>query len=171
LSDLPSCESCGGPGFSIYSERKVWVLCEPCTDLWWSRPSSPPRGGIQSALRRANAARLPVTLTEEEWETVIEKFGDRCAYCGDAWSLVEHATPICRGGGTTIQNCLPACGRCNTKKGTLTIEEISIKWRSNYYWGNDSRRTSVPFIDAALAWLRECGREAFEQMPEVEDVK
>jgi hypothetical protein len=134
LEKRAACVLCGGPG-GFY---RLDGLCDDCHH---SKPSTPPVNGIRSALARARQARIPATLTEEEWQRTIEHFGDRCAYCKGPWCLVEHATPIPRG-GTTADNCLPACTSCNIQKGNATIEELE----------------PTEHVHVALAWLHNCGR-------------
>ncbi len=136
------CQSCGGDGAVPRLDApgfRVW--CQPCTDEWFSRPSTPPINGLRSALTRARAAHLPATLTVEQWDETVAFFNDRCAFCGGAWCLVEHATPIALGGGTTVDNCLPACNSCNVSKGRRMPEHM----------GGEKAK-------AALAWLRSKGR-------------
>ena len=122
---------------------------DACEECHLTRPSTPPASGISSALARARRAKLPATLTKEQWRQTVEHFNDRCAYCGGPWCLVEHATPI-PGGGTTIDNCLPACARCNIQKGARTIEKLKPTDR----------------VVKALAWLRSYGRPFPEAFPE-----
>lgn len=116
-------------------------MCPSCEDVYFAGPSTPPAGGIQSALARARTARVPATLTVNEWIATVGHFGGRCAYCGGPWSLVEHATSISLGGGTTAANCLPACAYCNSSKRSKRLEEMSGER-----------------VEIALAWLRLCGR-------------
>ena len=72
---------------------------------------------------RANQLRR--SLTARQWKRTVDHFDGLCAYCGvKAYAVLEHATPMCRGGGTTILNCLPACVSCNARKRILTIEEL-----------------------------------------------
>lgn len=109
-------------------------------------------GILQQALRKTRRKRLPSTLTYRQWKTVITFFNDRCAYCTlSCWELVEHATPISRGGGTTVDNCLPCCHRCNCAKQARTIEEcLSVD-----LWPHRAAQLSF-----ALAWLQQNGRDA-----------
>jgi 5-methylcytosine-specific restriction endonuclease McrA len=37
---------------------------------------------------------------------------------------LDHATPLSRGGDHSIDNLVPACGECNLKKGTKTMDEF-----------------------------------------------
>jgi len=65
-------------------------------------------------------------------EHVYQKCGGRCAYCGrnlgNRWH-VDHVEPLHRGnpsmgGSDTLDNCLPACARCNLWKKTFSIEQF-----------------------------------------------
>lgn len=115
-----------------------WDVCDECH---LTRPSKPPINGISAALARARQMKVSATLTKEQWKRTVDHFSNRCAYCGGPWCVVEHATPLPRG-GTTACNCLPACNSCNVKKRSLTIEEMKPADR----------------VQKALAWLRLCGR-------------
>lgn len=79
---------------------------------------------IKSALSRARAAKLPATLTNEEWQKTLKHFKNSCAYCGKTWYVVEHVTSIELGGGTTADNCVPSCYSCNVWKGSRTLEDM-----------------------------------------------
>lgn len=125
-----------------------WQLKHVCESCHIKIPSRPPASGIRSALSRARQAKAPATLTEQQWQRTVDHFEDRCAYCGGPWCLVEHATALPRG-GTTIDNCLPACESCNNTKRNLTIEELRPTDR----------------VLKALAWLRSCGRPLPEVSP------
>lgn len=150
-----TCQGCESPG-AVYRRRPIGVYCDLCVERSHSRPSTPPRHGIRSALSRARRAGVPATLTEEEWAEAVAHFQDRCGLCGGPWSIVEHATSISLGGGTTADNCYPACVPCNTAKRSTMLEHI----------GGDGP-------ERVLSWLRSKGRSrgglAFEQMPEIEE--
>ena len=148
--ELGICSSCqqlvSRSGLEIQIEQPLWH-CRPCAEEIWNRPSAPPENGILSALTRARRHGLPATLTEAAWQRTVEHFEDRCAYCERAWCFVEHATPIERGGPTSLDNCLPACRSCNVRKGSQTIEEyLAVGWI------NRER------VTCALNWLRQHGR-------------
>jgi len=70
--------------------------------------------------RRARLNGTSDKVTREQWEAVLRAYKFRCAYCGcQANKLqMDHVIPISRGGRHTIQNAVPACGSCNTRKGT-----------------------------------------------------
>ena len=75
------------------------------------------------ARRRARRKGLPNTLTVEQWEAIKQVYRYRCAYCGAKEAkkhplTQDHVVPIKKGGGTTMDNIVPACRSCNSKKGT-----------------------------------------------------
>ena len=54
-----------------------------------------------------------------------------CWYCGKPQAngvcfVVEHQTPLSRGGTDTGNNMVMACAKCNIHKGDLTVEECRI---------------------------------------------
>lgn len=71
-------------------------------------------------------------------DLIRNKFGGKCAYCGNELSNIWHADhliPIMRGYGEnggygntyadSVFNLMPACPPCNIDKATFSIEE----WR------------------------------------------
>jgi 5-methylcytosine-specific restriction endonuclease McrA len=59
---------------------------------------------------------------------LLEKHGHRCTYCGAAGRLEpDHRVPLARGGTNYIENILPACRRCNTRKRLLTEDEYRAR--------------------------------------------
>jgi len=111
------------------------------------------KDNLASARARASKLRLPATLMMAEWRCLSFFFQNACAYCGDTWDEIEHATPFCHGGGTTIANCVPACKACNGKKRQRTLEELLAK----DLWPHRTER-----LKRALAWLQLHGRTATE---------
>jgi 5-methylcytosine-specific restriction endonuclease McrA len=59
------------------------------------------------------------------WESQGIK-ADECIYCGGPFEQIDHKTPLSRGGGHTVQNCVPACAKCNMTKHTQTAVEFVI---------------------------------------------
>lgn len=66
-------------------------------------------------------------------EQRLEKFGSLgnvCFYCKEPKPLtVDHNIPLSRGGTDNIDNILPACRSCNSKKNNLTTEEYLGKMK------------------------------------------
>lgn len=77
---------------------------------------------------RARNARLPATLTIEQWIATLDFFEWRCAYCYGEYTLLEHFIPMSHGKGTTWDNCVPSCGKCNMLKQG---------WHPFLEWGPD----------------------------------
>jgi 5-methylcytosine-specific restriction endonuclease McrA len=75
--------------------------------------------------RRAAERGAEGVHTNDEWLQTVEAFGGCCAYCGEQKKLTrDHNIPLSRGGSNYIWNIVPACGRCNSRKGAMTGEEF-----------------------------------------------
>ena len=70
------------------------------------------------ARRRARKKALPATLTTEQWLAILRAYENRCAYCEKRSQKLtqDHVIALSKGGGTTADNIVPACGPCNSKK-------------------------------------------------------
>lgn len=89
------------------------------------RKNNPEMYRTYSKNRRALHLGADGSHTLEEWIAKQAEFDHRCGYCGTRKKLTEdHAVPLARGGSNLITNIVPACGRCNSRKGTLTAEEF-----------------------------------------------
>ncbi|HEY3500261.1 MAG TPA: HNH endonuclease signature motif containing protein [Polyangiaceae bacterium] len=88
--------------------------------------------------QRAIERGLVGSLTAREWDALCEAFGG-CAYCGCAERiLLEHVTPLCYRGDTSLENVVPACWWCNDAKGTLSLAEWKgPEWATEFRqrWG------------------------------------
>jgi 5-methylcytosine-specific restriction endonuclease McrA len=53
-----------------------------------------------------------------------------CQYCGinctKLTATIDHVIPKSKGGQTTWENTVTACGKCNTRKGSKTLDETSM---------------------------------------------
>ena len=65
--------------------------------------------------------------TPEEWEQKKREFRFKCAYCGIIPEKLtkDHIIPIKKGGSDKIENIIPACQSCNSKKYTKSIRQFS----------------------------------------------
>lgn len=79
--------------------------------------------------RRHKEKKLNNTLTRRQWELIKEFFNHRCAYCGRENIQLEreHVVPVSQGGGLTVDNIVPACRKCNNRKGDRTPEEAGME--------------------------------------------
>ena len=54
-----------------------------------------------------------------------------CQYCGSKGDLTfDHVVPRARGGITSWENVVAACGRCNLRKGSKSIKQVGFTLRS-----------------------------------------
>lgn len=54
----------------------------------------------------------------------------RCQYCGDRGDLTfDHVVPRARGGITSWENVVAACGRCNLRKGARSLRDSGMSLR------------------------------------------
>jgi 5-methylcytosine-specific restriction endonuclease McrA len=67
-------------------------------------------------------------VTPAEWRERIAYFNGHCAYCGEQMirPTQDHMVPISRGGAHSIENLVPACMSCNSRKGTKNLLEYLI---------------------------------------------
>lgn len=53
-----------------------------------------------------------------------------CQYCGSKGDLTfDHVVPRARGGVTSWENVVAACGRCNLRKGSKSLKQVGFHLR------------------------------------------
>lgn len=75
---------------------------------------------------RMTAAKAGVRVTQRDWDRLIMRFDNKCAYCGcslDGCLTIDHVIPVAKGGRHTIGNLVPACKSCNSSKRDLLLFE------------------------------------------------
>lgn len=71
-------------------------------------------------------------LTEEQWEFAQKYFDHQCCYCGSGGEMTkDHIKPLNHGGTLTVDNIIPACRSCNSKKSDN--EMMSWYQSTDYY--------------------------------------
>lgn len=83
----------------------------------------------------------------------------QCQYCGthierkDA--TLDHVNPISKGGKTTWDNCVTACGPCNADKAdkTHTHKPLTKPYKPDYY-ELVNKRKKLPFNVRHEQWLQ-----------------
>ena len=71
---------------------------------------------VKAQVQRARSLEADATLTLVDWFMILEQFGWCCAYCRSGpFEIMSHIIPLPRG-GTTPDNCVPACYSCSTGK-------------------------------------------------------
>lgn len=78
--------------------------------------------------RRARILGAEGSYTVTEWVELVASCGGRYSYCGAPGPLaVDHRVPIARGGTNRIDNLIPACKTCNSRKHLMTEEEFRAR--------------------------------------------
>lgn len=69
---------------------------------------------------------LECTLTEVEWQEILEDHFHKCHYCQRSGIRLvqEHVIPVSKGGGYTKDNIVPACRSCNAKKNNKDYDDF-----------------------------------------------
>lgn len=89
--------------------------------------------------------RMPLTDADIR-DTVWEKSGGHCWYCGDTLKpfstfSIDHVTPVIAGGSHHIDNLVPCCKRCNSKKRDRHVEVFRLLcYPSRRFWSETGQR-------------------------------
>lgn len=106
----------------LKAENPTPVYSSPVSQQYYELPLEQKHktemGRILYQNKRAEKLELPATLTLEQWISTLDHFERRCAYCKGDYRVLEHYIPLVHGKGTTQANCVPACNKCNSIKGT-----------------------------------------------------
>lgn len=92
-----------------YSSRR---LCDSCYVPKYIKEAN----RVSNHNQRVRDLELASGLTLSQWLATLDYFEWRCAYCKGNFTEIEHFLPISLNGGTTANNCLPSCQRCNNRK-------------------------------------------------------
>ena len=138
------------------AEPHELLFCADCRAVELARE----KARIHTQNARAAAAGLPADLTLDQWLQTLADFNGLCAYCQQRpFEHLEHFIPIDAGGGTTVGNCVPACGRCNYSKGAddpgLPQGELldqNPRQRVGQYLAARADAENDPDLDADWAW-------------------
>lgn len=76
-------------------------------------------------LRLVRYVKLHWRKEKPKWskKRLFVRDGNSCAYCGKAAETVDHVVPRCKGGGSTWENTVAACLKCNRKKGQRSVKD------------------------------------------------
>jgi HNH endonuclease len=104
-----TCTECGDK--TVYYPYHTPTVCDNCYT------KNPFHRTVYQHNFRAKTLGLPATLTAQQWEVTILHFNNKCAYCQQRpYQVLEHFYPLAVKKGTTADNCLPSCSRCNGMK-------------------------------------------------------
>ena len=98
---------------------KLRTRCHICECAWrrgWQQRNRDKMANYGER-RRTRKLNLADDMTHRDWNDSTAFFKYECAYCGTVTALVrEHVVPVKHGGGTTRNNIVPACAKCNGSK-------------------------------------------------------
>jgi len=82
---------------------------------------------------------------KREWRKMIkDKWGNKCAYCGEENNLtIDHVVPRSKGGTDFVTNVVCCCQDCNQDKSHKPWEE----WYSNQEFFTQQRKDDI------LRWM------------------
>lgn len=93
----------------------------------WSA-AHPDATSANQARYRARKQTADGDYTGAEWAALLVRFEGCCGYCGERKPLTaDHRTPLSRGGSHRIDNIIPACRNCNSRKRHLTESEFRAR--------------------------------------------
>lgn len=86
----------------------------------------------RNSQRKYRERGAPGSHLRTEWLEKCNLLGWSCSYCDtplDTKTVTkDHVTPISRGGSNDIDNVVPCCSSCNSRKKDKTIEEFASRW-------------------------------------------
>lgn len=106
----------------LIDENEAIFTCRKCGDFFIDHPNCKK---LCNLCRRQKISNLYSSL---EWKKlriiVFKRDGKICNYCGRRAEALDHVVPRCKGGKTTLENLVPACRPCNSKKHIKSKEEF-----------------------------------------------
>lgn len=77
-----------------------------------------------------NYAKVPKQTVTFSRRNLFRRDGFQCQYCGckpqSSELTIDHVVPRSQGGGSSWENCVLACIKCNTRKGGRTPEQAHM---------------------------------------------
>ncbi len=96
-------------------------------------------------------------ISEKQYQRVLDEFGRSCAYCGmsekehiERFGKRLHRDHVDAFGSNGIENCVPACGPCNSSKRQYDMS----KWYHKQPFFTEER------LQRILWWVKEGYKEA-----------
>lgn len=82
----------------------------------------------------------------------------QCLYCGEiitrSTATIDHVVPVSRGGKTKWENCVTACGPCNSAKGNRMDFKPRYKPYKPGYYELVRKRKQLPFDIKHQSWVQ-----------------
>ena len=110
-------------------------------------PAADTISGRTSTICRSMACTLVTRepCTPELEKTWLSFFNDKCAYCGDKATHLDHLFPLIddkqpTGYGTGPSNLVPCCGKCNQSKGNMQWQDFMGSTKCKHVDGGRNAR-------------------------------
>jgi 5-methylcytosine-specific restriction endonuclease McrA len=98
---------------------------------WRRRNPEKARASLRASFHKRRSQIAADSFTAAEWLALASLFDSQCAYCGrKAFLTVDHRMPLSRGGRNLIENVLPCCKSCNSRKHDKAEVEFRAQLRS-----------------------------------------
>lgn len=92
---------------------------------WRLRNPEKAREFLRASFHKRRELSHGESFTAKEWTALLTQYDEVCAYCGAQGPLTaDHRIPLSRGGRNVIENIIPACKSCNSRKHTMTEAEF-----------------------------------------------
>ncbi len=112
-----NCRSCHSEVRNRWAKRNRTKLAAQARKRFATSEAVKENGRARRRRRRARMAKVATDLTPDQWTSIKEAYGHRCAYCHREKPLTQdHVVPISKGGAHTASNIVPACRSCNSSK-------------------------------------------------------
>jgi len=109
---------------AVNAAAKAWRKANPeravAANRAWAKANRDKRNASWHRWRAAG------TLNAQDVRDLVSMGDGICAYCLKPGETLDHVHPVKRGGLSTLDNFVLACGRCNSSKGSRTPLEFAF---------------------------------------------
>ena len=78
-------------------------------------------------------------------ESIYQAWNNKCGYCGDSATSLDHIVPRFKSGSSNRHNLLPCCRGCNAGKGSEDMQT----------WFEKQSFFSTKTLDRIEAWIKQ----------------
>jgi len=133
------CKECSSEYFKEYSKEnrelkaelhRKWREANPTWSRDYYKSNRTACIGYVIKHRERKRGAEVVDFTAEQWNSLVDSYDGRCAYCGEIADPItqDHLIPVSRGGNHTLTNIVPACQPCNSQKNDKTPLEYFLAY-------------------------------------------
>jgi len=102
----------------------AWKRAHPevgraCATAW--KKAHPGQTRKHALARRARKLNAPGAYTAKQWADLLASYHGKCVYCGAEAKTMDHIVPLTKDGTNDIENIVPACKSCNSRKHTKSL--------------------------------------------------